>query len=246
MPDEITLDKEVFKALAGDTRISVMKCLRERRKTQSELAKEIGIAAPTVKEHVDILARAGLVREIDDGHKWKYIELTVKGRSLLEPQDKRILVLLGTSLVGVVGAGILAYSQLQRIALSSVGTTYSLVQNSAEAAAGTALKSIPSSAAGVASDVMVKSGADLPERIAATASGPLVDAAANAAASAAPTIAQGVTENASTLVSPAVAGAAQVAIQSIPQIPFFELGLMLVCLLVFGVSVGMWIKQSYS
>ncbi|MDP2666203.1 MAG: winged helix-turn-helix domain-containing protein [Candidatus Diapherotrites archaeon] len=104
---EITLDKDVFKALAGDTRISVLKALLLRRKTQSELAKEIGVAAPTIKEHVDILARAGLVREMDDGHKWKYIELTVKGKALLQPADKRILVLLGSSIVGVMGAAYL-------------------------------------------------------------------------------------------------------------------------------------------
>ncbi|QQR92405.1 MAG: winged helix-turn-helix transcriptional regulator [Candidatus Iainarchaeum archaeon] len=225
MPDEITLDKEVFKALAGETRIAVMKSLRERRKTQSELAKGIGIAAPTVKEHIDILARAGLVREIDDGHKWKYIELTVKGKSLLEPQDKRILVLLGTSLVGAVGAGVLAYSQLQHFAAASAANSFSFVQGSA----------------GIASDAMAKNAAPLADTLAVDAGSRVVDATAKASAAIIPPA----VESASALVSPAAADAAQVAIQSIPQIPFFELGLMLVCLLVFGISVGMWIKQSY-
>ncbi len=242
MPDEITLDKEVFKALAGDTRISVMKSLRERRKTQSELAKEIGIAAPTVKEHIDILARAGLVREIDDGHKWKYIELTVKGKSLLEPQDKRILVLLGTSLVGVVGAGVLAYSQLQQFAAASASSSFSLAQNSALVASDAMAKTIPPEAARIASDVLVKEAAPTTERIAATAGGAVVDATMNVSA----TIAPKAVESASTLVSPAAADASQFAIQTIPSLPFFELGIMLVCLLVFGISVGMWIKQSYA
>ncbi|MEK6821065.1 MAG: winged helix-turn-helix domain-containing protein, partial [archaeon] len=101
MSQEITLDKEVFKALAGETRVKVLKALHARRKTQSELSKELEMAPPTIKEHVSILMHAGLVREIDDGHKWKYIELTIKGKSLLQPQDSRILVLLGSSVLGL-------------------------------------------------------------------------------------------------------------------------------------------------
>lgn len=216
MPDEITLDKEVFKALAGETRISVMKSLRERRKTQSELAKEIGIAAPTVKEHVDILARAGLVREIDDGHKWKYIELTVKGKTLLEPQDKRILVLLGTSLVGLIGSAFVAQGQLQQ---------YMQVSNYNYALAN----------ANVA-------------RASIDVGGPVIEAAKAAAPNATSIAADATTAtimNAGGATAPASTELAQAAVQTLPSLPFFELGLMLVCLIVFGISVGMWIRQAH-
>ena len=202
MAEDITLDKEVFKALAGDTRISLLKSLRERRKTQSELAKELGIAAPTVKEHVDILQRASLVREIDDGHKWKYIELTIKGKGLLEPSDKRILVLLGSSVIGIAAAAYVAMGRFQDY------LTISAAKDSSSMLAETAV---------------IRAGDSLAE----SSSGII-------AATAAPS------------ASPAAAGATTAVAQALPTLPFAELLFMAVCLVVFGVSVGMWIRKSYS
>ncbi len=197
MSEEITLDKEVFKALAGDTRIAVVKALLERRKTQSELAKELGLAAPTIKDHVDILMKAGLVREIETGHKWKYIELTVKGKSLLQPSDKRILVLLGTSLIGILGAGFLAVhnwtSQVGQYAAENGDFAMQKMSTGANDAMITAASS-PESAARAA-DAGMQS--------------------------------------------------VQMASQIIPVLPLSELAIMVLCLVVFGISVGMWIKQTY-
>lgn len=195
MSEEITLDKEVFKALAGDTRIAVVKALLERRKTQSELAKELGLAAPTIKDHVDILNKAGLVREIETGHKWKYIELTVKGKGLLQPSDKRILVLLGTSLIGIVGAGFLAMqtwtNQVNQIAAEN--SSFAMEKMSM----GT-------------SDAMIT---------AASGDG--------------------------TVAPEAMRQGTDLALQTIPFLPMSELAVMVLCLVVFGISVGMWIKQTY-
>jgi DNA-binding transcriptional ArsR family regulator len=203
MAGDITLDKEVFKALAGETRVSVLKALMERRKTQSELAKEMSLAAPTIKDHVDILAHAGLVREVDDGHKWKYIELTVKGKALLQPQDSRILVLLGTSLLGVAATGYLAYSRYfsQVTPPQSPGPFLA-----AESAMAATAESAPSLAMG-ASDAAAKS-------LSATA--------------------------------PAMTNAsAQFVLQAAPILPTAELAILVMCLVVFGISVGMWIKKTY-
>ncbi len=203
MAGDITLDKEVFKALAGETRVSVLKALMERRKTQSELAKEMSLAAPTIKDHVDILAHAGLVREVDDGHKWKYIELTVKGKALLQPQDNRILVLLGTSLLGVAATGYLAYSRYfaQVTPPQSPGPFLA-----AESTMAAAAESAPSLAMG-ASDAAAKS-------LSATA--------------------------------PAMSDAStQFVLQTAPVLPIAELAILVMCLVVFGISVGMWIKKTY-
>ena len=199
MTDEITLDKEVFKALAGETRVQVLKALIERRKTQSELAKELNLAAPTIKDHVEILRHAGLVREMDDGHKWKYIELTVKGKSLLQPQDKRILVLLGTSLLGIVVSGFVIYSKW----LSYMGET----------------------ASAFARDATLKTAA-VGNEVAVSASNTLQQGAS---------------------VAPeAAARSAEVATQLFSSvIPLPELSVLVLCLVVFGVAMGMWIKQTY-
>lgn len=106
MGKEVTLTPETFKALAGEKRIQILKELGKRRKTQSELAQALGISAPTVAEHVSLLEKAGLVHSIDDGHKWKYFALTEKGKELLNPGETRILVLLGTSALAFIAAGI--------------------------------------------------------------------------------------------------------------------------------------------
>lgn len=209
MSEEITLDKEVFKALAGDTRIAVVKALLERRKTQSELAKELGLAAPTIKDHVDILMKAGLVREIETGHKWKYIELTVKGKGLLQPSDKRILVLLGTSLIGIIGAGFLAMQ-------SWTNQVSQLASQNGEMA----MQKMAVTAGDTFMNTSLESGA----------ASPLADAVATSAPAPTAEIAM---------------HTSQAAVQMIPNLPLSELAVMVLCLVVFGISVGMWIKQTY-
>ena len=200
MSNEILLDKDVFKALAGETRIAVLKALRERRKTQAELAKELHLAAPTIKDHVTILAHAGLVREMDDGHKWKYIELTVKGKGLLQPQDSQILVLLATSIFGVAAAGYLAYTRF----FESLGM-----------------------------------GSPLPP-----ADAPLAQTMLNKSAESGATIAAGAPTMADAS-SQMAARSADAMTQFLPAIPYMELAVVMVCLVVFGVAVGMWIKHTY-
>ncbi len=206
MADEITLDKEVFKALAGDTRVSVLKSLLERRKTQSELAKELSLAAPTIKDHLDILQKAQLVREVDDGHKWKYIELTIKGKSILQPSDKRIMVLLGTSLFGVAAAGFLAYSKFAAFSNQNLSTLSAL------------------------SNEAVMKSADLPPAP-ALAAGDALGQGAGAALS--------------TIAPEAAPTAMQTAVQTFSIIPTPELAVLVLCLVVFGIACGMWIKQMY-
>ena len=98
MEDKITLDRESFRTLASKTRVNILKSLDSRRKMLSELAKQFGMSPSTIKEHMDNLSRAGLVVQIDDGHKWKYYELTPKGREIVNPTGTRIFVILGLSL----------------------------------------------------------------------------------------------------------------------------------------------------
>jgi DNA-binding transcriptional ArsR family regulator len=98
--EKITLDMKAFKTLASDSRIGILKSLDERRKTLTELSKRFGLSASTVKEHMDKLSEAGLVRLVDDGHKWKYYELTRKGSRILHPGTTKIWVMLAVSIFG--------------------------------------------------------------------------------------------------------------------------------------------------
>jgi DNA-binding transcriptional ArsR family regulator len=104
--EKITIDKKTFKTLASDTRIGILKSLNVRRKTLSELAKEHRMSVSTVKEHLDNLVGAGLIVQMDDGHKWKYYELTRKGSAVLNPEEKKVWIMLSLSLLAAIAAGL--------------------------------------------------------------------------------------------------------------------------------------------
>lgn len=101
---KITLDAETFKALASPTRLGVLRALDERRKTLTELARDMALNKATVHEHLALLTAASLIRKRDDeGRKWIYYELTWRGQKLLHPQESTTFnVLLG---VAVASAG---------------------------------------------------------------------------------------------------------------------------------------------
>jgi DNA-binding transcriptional ArsR family regulator len=90
--DEIVLDKRTFEALAMESRIKILKALKERRKTQSELSKEMVLAPSTVSEHLEKMLEAGLIVRKKDHHKWIYYELTDKGQHILSPQKTSVFV----------------------------------------------------------------------------------------------------------------------------------------------------------
>ena len=90
--DEIVLDKKTFEALAMESRVKILKALKERRKTQSELSKELALAPSTISEHLEKMLEAELVAKKKDHHKWIYYELTEKGQHILSPQKASVFV----------------------------------------------------------------------------------------------------------------------------------------------------------
>lgn len=101
---KVTLDMETFKALASETRLSVLRALDERRKTLSELARELDLNKATVHEHLQLLASTGLVAKKDEGRKWIYYELSWQGQRLLHPQESTTFsILLGLSIAAAGG-----------------------------------------------------------------------------------------------------------------------------------------------
>ena len=118
MEEKITLDRDTFKTLASDTRVGILKSLSRRRKMLTELSKESGMSPSTIKEHLDNLVKAELVVQKDDGHKWKYYELTRKGKNVLAPGENRIWIILSLSAMAIMVTG---YDFLQQ-AMSMSGT----------------------------------------------------------------------------------------------------------------------------
>jgi ArsR family transcriptional regulator len=95
--DRITLDREVFKALASDTRLDILKALDVRQKTVTELAKELDLNKATVFEHLEKLAAVGLIQKLEDDRKWVYWQLTWTGRRLLHPESITLALVLSTA-----------------------------------------------------------------------------------------------------------------------------------------------------
>jgi len=101
--EKIVLDKKSFGALAVDSRVNILKALRERRKTLTELSDELKLSVSSTKEHLDKITDAGLAKKVEEGHKWKYYELTRKGERLVSPDTEvRVWVLLGISFIAFI------------------------------------------------------------------------------------------------------------------------------------------------
>ena len=146
MEDKITLDREAFKTLASKTRVDILKSLDKRRKMLAELSRQFGMSPSTIKEHMDNLSNAGLVVQIDDGHKWKYYELTSKGREIVRPTGSRIMIILGLSLFAMVftawDLARLAFRQTAALAAEREGADFL-----GNAAKDTITEAVPSGAA---------------------------------------------------------------------------------------------------
>jgi DNA-binding transcriptional ArsR family regulator len=102
MEDKVILDKKSFKALSANSRVSILKKLTERRMTLTELSKRLNLKGSTIKEHCTILLNAELIKKIDEGRKWKYYELTGKGKQIVAPSfmnEARVLVTLCLSVI---------------------------------------------------------------------------------------------------------------------------------------------------
>ncbi len=106
MDQKIVLDEKSFKALSADSRVSILKSLGERRRTLSELSQKLSLGNSTIKEHCDILVQAELIKQIDEGRKWKYYELTQKGKQIILPtlfDEVKVLIILCFSTIIVGG-----------------------------------------------------------------------------------------------------------------------------------------------
>jgi len=145
MPQKIILDKETFRALATESRVLILKHLKNRRYMQTELAELLQLAVPTVKEHLDAMDKAGLVLRIDEGRKWKYYELSPKGRAILEPEEEKhqLWIVLSVTAFAFVG-GIVGVVR-SRLAPYFSGEVYSAGQESLMAARSSAPTLAPAS-----------------------------------------------------------------------------------------------------
>lgn len=122
---EVTLERNDLKALASDTRVEILKKLKERNYTISELSSKLGHSKSTLHEHISKLMEANLVEKADNHtSKWVYYRLSRKGRGLFVDSTNRVVVIFSTILL-VVGAMQLTvfFTSLSLLAGSPVGIT---------------------------------------------------------------------------------------------------------------------------
>ena len=106
-PAEYTINKSTIDSLSSDSRILILSSLRNRQKTNAELAKELSLKSPTIHHHLDRLKEAGLVESREDGHKWVYYRLTPFGQALFNP-DKRMKLSIVLSAILTIITGLVA------------------------------------------------------------------------------------------------------------------------------------------
>jgi len=99
--NKIILDRKTFKALASDTRVKILKHLNAKRMTLSELSKSLDMSVSTIKEHLDSLSSVELVEQRDEGRKWKYYELTRKGKNIVNPVETKVFIILSLSILAM-------------------------------------------------------------------------------------------------------------------------------------------------
>jgi len=113
---KLTLDMAAFKALASDTRLSILRALDGKKLNLKELCKVTELNKATLHEHLVKLNEAGLVKKKErEGHKWVYYKLTWKGEGLLHPENTKIVVMFSTTFVSLLIAVVLIASFLQPI-----------------------------------------------------------------------------------------------------------------------------------
>lgn len=204
--DKITLDRDTFKALAVDTRVKILRILDERQHTLSDLAEELEMAPSTIKEHLDVLVAAGLIQQIDKGMKWKYYRLTSKGKEIINPYEKKVLIILATTLLMAFAFAYDLFNKLQNLLPTQV-PIQGVSENMAAAtrAGGEALRN--------EAPMLLKSEAQQTVNETIQAGYEAADASLNAVT------------------------------QSVPQIPYFEIAMLVVCAVIVGICIGFLIRK---
>ncbi len=145
---KVTLDMTAFKALASDTRLSILRALDGKKLNLKELGKVTKLNKATLHEHLVKLNEAGLVKKKErDGHKWVYYKLTWKGEGLLHPENTRIVVMFSTTFVALAVGFIQMFNFLKgRVvarAVNFIGSDSTVIIPEIEETARSAFDALP-------------------------------------------------------------------------------------------------------
>ena len=105
MEEPVTIvDRDILKVLAVETRMDILKELSEGSRTPSDLSKKLKKSNSTIVEHLDVMVKSGLVTKVEHpGKKWIFYSLTDRGYGIISSKSRRLVIILATSLISVVG-----------------------------------------------------------------------------------------------------------------------------------------------
>lgn len=157
---EFEFSSKEFKTLSSQTRVDILKILRERKYTLSELSRKLRMSSPSVKEHMDLLRKNGFVEKVDEGRKWKYYALSRKSAVIVGAREGNMLIVLamaGAAFFAVfytfIGRFAVFLNQMP-VAAESAPVLTSGASGAAESAAGIAAENIADKAASAAAGVL--------------------------------------------------------------------------------------------
>jgi DNA-binding transcriptional ArsR family regulator len=124
------IDMATLKALSTETRQEILKLLKNRPYTASELSKLLNKHVTTIAEHLETLESSGIIKKKDSTNKWVYYTLSDKGEKLFKPYYSWILLFSLGIIVFAVGIAELAFVSYQ-------ASTFRIAET-AQSSAGTA------------------------------------------------------------------------------------------------------------
>ncbi|MEM0332275.1 MAG: winged helix-turn-helix domain-containing protein [Archaeoglobaceae archaeon] len=87
-------------SIPTDKKIKILESLKERKKTISELSKELRMSKSSVYEHLAKLTAVGFVRRKETGRKWVYYELTEKGLNFIRSEIWKLIAVVSVISIG--------------------------------------------------------------------------------------------------------------------------------------------------
>ena len=95
-------------------RIEILRALKDRNKTLSELSRELGLSKATLFRHLAVLQSQGIVRRVENGNRFVYYKLSQKGREILEVLLSAVAALTG-SVIAYLSAHRLSTPELKDV-----------------------------------------------------------------------------------------------------------------------------------
>ncbi|MEM0359736.1 MAG: winged helix-turn-helix domain-containing protein [Candidatus Diapherotrites archaeon] len=138
--NEVKFDQSELKVLASPTRVEILKNLKSRNYTVSELAQKLGHSKSTMHEHLELLMKANLVEKADNyTDKWVYYRLSRRGKELFADSGKRIVVVISSVLLAF-GIMLLALSFLPAIFPQTMQESYLIAGKPSDTVTGKQFK----------------------------------------------------------------------------------------------------------